>query len=227
MRVPCAATLLALFMLSIVALASSDSATAPAPVATTIEKFSVFHNLQIGKYVQRGELELMDDGTAQYHSIGVQDPPHLTETESMPRDPTKYAVVLQSPQGKAQYVLPIDRCRLSGDDKAEETFVLHTTGLGSVFHVDYDAGKSANCLQKNRESPVRPVVFTRALLKPRAIGPTPKLAAVASIDATTGKEKQPEPQKSFLAKYWYYIIPLVLVLLFTGEEPQQEGNARR
>ncbi|PIA15417.1 hypothetical protein COEREDRAFT_93227 [Coemansia reversa NRRL 1564] len=226
MRVPCAATLLALFMLSVVALASSDSAT-PAPVATTIEKFSVFHNLQFGEYVQRGELQIMDDGTAQYQSIGVQDPPHLTDTEIMPQDPTKYAVVLQSSKGKAQYVLPIDRCRLSDDDKTEETFVLHTAGLGSVFHVDYDAGKTANCLQKNRESPVRPVLFTRVLLRPRAIGPTPKLAAVASIDATTGKEKQPEPQRSFLAKYWYYIIPLVLVLLFTGEEPQQEGNARR
>ncbi|KAJ2082217.1 hypothetical protein H4R24_001738 [Coemansia sp. RSA 988] len=227
MRTSCVATLLALYVLSVVAFASSDSTAAPSPAAATIEKFNVFHNLDLGDYVQRGEVQLLDDGTAQYQSIGVQNPPQFTDTDALSQDPAKYTVVLQSTQGKAQYVLPVDRCRLSGSDKTEETFVFHTTNLGNVFHVDYDAGETANCLQKSQESSVRPIVFTRALLKPRTIGPTPKLAAVASIDAATGKEKQPEQQKSFLAKYWYYIIPLVLVLLFTGEESQQEGNTRR
>ncbi|KAJ1999220.1 hypothetical protein GGI04_004660, partial [Coemansia thaxteri] len=134
-----------------------------------------------------------------------------------------YTVILRSQNSGARHVLSVKRCRLNGEKKADETFVLHETEGGSVFRADYNAGKGSNCLK----SPLAdtPSFATKALVKSRVRGPTPELAIAASIDASTGKEKQPEPQKGFLAKYWYYLIPIVLLLMFSGEEPQQEAKS--
>ncbi|KAJ1668496.1 hypothetical protein IW140_000328 [Coemansia sp. RSA 1813] len=214
----------------LVALASGSEQQAAA-VSQTLD---VFDNRKASKFMQRGELQLLTDGTAQYHSIGVQQPPQLPLSKVFfepTTDPALYTVIVQ-PQNNAsaRFILPIKRCRLSTDaKKLEETFVVHQTEKGDVFHVDYDAGKSENCVRKQegRQSDKEPVVFTRVLVSRQAQGPMPKLAAAANIDMSTGKEVQPEPSKSFLAKYWYYLIPIVLLLMLGGEEPQQEGNNRR
>ncbi|KAJ2526838.1 hypothetical protein EV175_007611, partial [Coemansia sp. RSA 1933] len=158
-------------------------------------------------------------------------PPQLSLPKSIIKpavDAALYTVAVQA-QNKdtSPFLIPIRRCRLNtAAKKLEETFVVHQTENGDVFRVDYDAGNSENCARKS-DSKNEPVVLTRALVSTRLQGPAPKLAAAANIDMSTGKEVQPEPQKSFLAKYWYYLIPIVLMLMLGGEEPQQEGNNRR
>ncbi|KAI9501936.1 hypothetical protein GGI25_000191 [Coemansia spiralis] len=208
-------TVIPLFLSALLAAASSNEAE---PAIT--QTLDVFHNLSPTDYIQRGELQLRADGTAQYHSVGMQQPPQLQG--DFGADPSLYTVVVRAKD--AQFVLPIKRCRLNAKKKLEETFVVHENE-GGVFHVDYDAGTGDNCLEKNRYED--PAWLTRVVVNRQVDGPVPVLAAAASIDASTGKEVQPEPQKSFLAKYWYYIIPIVLLLMLGGEEPQQEGNTRR
>ncbi|KAJ2359431.1 hypothetical protein IWW50_005163 [Coemansia erecta] len=214
-----AALLLLLF--SALTLATTDDALLP--MAT--EKFDVFHDIDYAKFVQRGELHAINDGTAQYQPIGLQDPPQLSDVDMKDLDSSKYTVILRSQKSGARFVLPIQRCRLGSDQTADETFVMHATGSGDVFHIDYDAGSSANC--HKYKGMATPAVHTKALLRTRAVGPTPKLNPAATIDTSTGKEHQPEPPKSFLAKYWYYIVPIVLILMLGGEDKQEEGNTRR
>ncbi|KAJ2764842.1 hypothetical protein IWQ56_000490 [Coemansia nantahalensis] len=201
------------------------AADQPAAAAAARESFEVFHNASPGKFTLRGELQILDDGTARYQPVSVHDPPQLPSADVPPQDPTTYAVVLRSLKNGAQFVRPISRCRLHGAD-TEETFVAHESEAGDVFHIDYDAGTRANCMAPDR-SPFAPAAHSRALLRRRAAGPVPRLAEPVRIDAATGKEQAPEAPRSFIAKYWYYILPIVVLLLFTGEEPQQEGGAQR
>ncbi|KAJ2780515.1 hypothetical protein H4R18_003417 [Coemansia javaensis] len=212
-------------------LAPALAAEGAAAAAAVSERFEVFHNQNHpAEYVQRGELQVLDDGTARYLPVGLQEPPRLPDADALPRDPASYAVVLRSLKSGAQHVLPVRRCRLGGDAAAlEETFVVHETEAGAVFHIDYDAGDRANCLQPSPAATPGPAARTKVLLRRRAEGPAPLLAEAPKIDAATGKEQQPEPPRSFLAKYWIYIVPVIILLLFTGEEPQQEreGNTRR
>ncbi|KAJ2334427.1 hypothetical protein GGH91_005700, partial [Coemansia sp. RSA 2671] len=163
--------------------------------------------------------------TALYQSIAAKDSSKLVDAGKQALSADQYyTVVLRSQNSGAQYALAARRCRLNGEKKVDETFVLHETDSG-VFRVDYDAGKGSNCLKGSLDDV--PTFVTKALVKRRVQGPTPQLAVAASIDASTGKEKVPEPEKGFLAKYWYYLVPLVLLLLLGGEESQQEGNSRQ
>ncbi|KAJ2456703.1 ER membrane protein complex subunit 10 [Coemansia sp. RSA 2424] len=195
--------------------------------ALAADTFDVFHSLAPNEFVQRGEIRILPNKTAEYQSIDAKGSPKLVDAgEQVPSADLYYTVMLRSQNSGAQHVLAVKRCRLNGEKKVDETFVLHETEGGSLFRVDYDAGKGSNCLK----SPLAdmPAFATKALVKSRVRGPAPELAVAASIDASTGKEKQPEPQKGFLAKYWYYLIPIALLLLLGGEEqPQQEGNTRR
>ncbi|KAJ2608263.1 hypothetical protein EV177_005072 [Coemansia sp. RSA 1804] len=206
--------------------------------AALVQTLNVFDNRKTPDFVQRGEVQLFTDGTAQYHGIGIQQPPQLSLANELVEqniDPALYTVIVQpqnSNNDSADFVLSIRRCRLNTDAKRlEETFVVHQKDNGDVFHIDYDAGKSENCARKEeknqQQSNSDPTVLSRVLVSQQKQGPVPKLAAAANIDVSTGKEVQPEPQKSFLAKYWYYLIPIVFLLLLGGEEPQQEGNNRR
>ncbi|KAJ2162859.1 hypothetical protein GGF46_000241 [Coemansia sp. RSA 552] len=223
MRILDRALALLLLLLNAGVLADDDAETVVAP--STVEAFEVFHNPNPSEFVQRGELQLMSDGTAQYSPVGLQSPPLLSNSEVSESDSAEYTLVLRSLKSSAKYVLPVQRCRLNGDASAEETFVVYETEDGNVFHIDYDAGTSTNCQKGGL--PVTPPVLTRALLRKRMPGPQPKLAAPPQIDTSTGKEQQAEPPKSFLAKYWYYLVPLAILLFMGGEEPQQEGNSRR
>ncbi|KAJ2743884.1 hypothetical protein GGI20_003392 [Coemansia sp. BCRC 34301] len=195
-------------------------------VELAIDTFDVFHSYAPNDFIQRGEIRVLQNQTAAYQPVGTKGSPKLADVSELGlHADLYYTVILRSQNSGTQHVLSVKRCRLNGERNADETFVLHETEGGSVFRVDYDAGKSSNCLK----SPLAdmPSFATKALVRSRVRGPTPELAVAASIDASTGKEKQPEPQKGFLAKYWYYLVPIALLLLLSGEEPQQEGNARR
>ncbi|KAJ2869870.1 hypothetical protein FB639_004720 [Coemansia asiatica] len=189
-----------------------------------LDTLRVYDNLNPGIYTQRGELILTDP--VQYSSLAIQGSPIVDADTKLPEDPSMYAVLLKSQKTDSQFALSLPWCRLNGERKPKETFVVHMGQDDSLLHVHYSAGSSENC--KNTQIPVEsPAFSTSAVVKRRVQGPTPELAMAANIDLSTGKEKEPEPQKSFLVKYWYYIVPIVLLLMLGGEEPQQEGNTRR
>ncbi|KAJ1826229.1 hypothetical protein LPJ56_002287 [Coemansia sp. RSA 2599] len=188
-----------------------------------LDTLKVYDNLNPGFYTQRGELILADP--VQYSPATIQSPP-MADADSKTSDPSMYTVLLSSQKTDSQFALSLPRCRLNGERAPKETFVVHMAQDGSLLRVDYSAGKLENC--KKAPIPVEsPAFSTSVVVKRRVQGPSPELAMAANIDLSTGKEKEPEPQKSFLVKYWYYIVPIVLLLMLGGEEPQQEGNTRR
>ncbi|KAJ2888415.1 hypothetical protein IWW38_004942, partial [Coemansia aciculifera] len=162
--------------------------------ALSRDTFDVFHALVPNELVQRGEIRVLENKTAVYQPIDAKSSPKIAYADKQDLDVgLYYTVMLRSQNSGVQHVLSVKRCRLNGAKKVDEAFVLHETEDGSLFRVDYDAGKSANCLK----SPLAdlPLFATKALVKSRVHGPTPELAVSANIDASTGKETQPEPQK--------------------------------
>ncbi|KAJ2378195.1 hypothetical protein IW150_000943 [Coemansia sp. RSA 2607] len=219
MRLLNLSTLLPLLVLGCLAGVSAEPLVA--------DTLSVYDNLNSDHFTQRGELVLSDP--AEYSPVGLQNPPVIdySTVANWTTDNSMYAVLLQSHKTNAQLVFMVPRCRLNGDRVVKESFVVHAAADGSLLHIDYTAGKAANC-KDARAMLETPTFSTDVVVRRRVQGPTPELAQAASIDLTTGKEKTPEPQKSFLVKYWYYIVPIMLLLLLGGgEEPQQEGNTRR
>ncbi|KAJ1943783.1 hypothetical protein FBU59_002800 [Linderina macrospora] len=205
-----------LFLLNALALVSAS------------ETFDVYHNLNPSEFVQRGELRVLDDGTTAYQAVSIQHPPVLpTDEIALPDASKQYALVLRSSKTGSQYVLPVDRCRLGGQKKVDEVFIVHEDEQNEPFHIDYSAGSRESCkgglgVESNLE------FVTKIMLRKREVGAAPKLAFAATIDTATGKEQKPEEDKGFFAKYWYYIVPVMLLLLVSGDDGQQaEGNTRK
>ncbi|KAJ1901540.1 hypothetical protein LPJ66_000714 [Kickxella alabastrina] len=198
------------------------------PAHASADTLEVFHNLAPNKFTQRGELTLTDPPA---YSPIISDgfpPPTLPDTDAWAQqgDRSQYAVVLRSQKTGSLVHLAAPRCRLNGAARPKEVFVVHAERNGALLHVDYAVGSLENC--HSRTLVDVDGFDTQVVVRRRMQGPTPELAAAVSIDANTGSEKAPEVQKSFIMKYWYYIVPIVLMLLLTGEDaPQQEGTARR
>ncbi|KAJ2306777.1 hypothetical protein IWW54_004632 [Coemansia sp. RSA 2705] len=196
------ALLTVLVLLVLGALATDESPAA-------IETLEVFDDCAQSAYVRRGEIRVHGDGTAQYHKGDGTAQAHggaeLDEPQPQP-GADACAVVVRAGDGR-RFVQTVARSRLGGD----ETFVVHV-GDG-VVRVDYGADKHG-------------AGASRVVVRRRAAGPEPRLGRAAAVDAA-GRERQAEAPKSFLAKYWYYIVPLVLILLLGGEEPKEGGGAQR
>mmetsp|Transcript_18219 Transcript_18219/g.30395 ORF Transcript_18219/g.30395 Transcript_18219/m.30395 type:complete len:249 (-) Transcript_18219:178-924(-) len=67
---------------------------------------------------------------------------------------------------------------------------------------------------------------TAGVIPVQATGPRPPALANLKIDVEdVGEAEKPEASQSFLRKYWYIVLPMVLFTLFGGVEPPPEGGA--
>ncbi|BFZ61386.1 hypothetical protein YB2330_002451 [Saitoella coloradoensis] len=47
---------------------------------------------------------------------------------------------------------------------------------------------------------------------------------IVARPATADGEEVPEPEKTFLQKYWQYLVPIVLVMLLTGGGSEEKAK---
>ncbi len=76
-----------------------------------------------------------------------------------------------------------------------------------------------------KECPVSTTLFTKKptlTLSKTQYPNRPVLSKLPEVDARTGQQVQPD-KRSFIQKYWMYIVPVLLMVLLGGgnEEPQQ------
>ncbi|KAJ3183420.1 hypothetical protein HDU87_006739 [Geranomyces variabilis] len=125
-----------------------------------------------------------------------------------------YRVYVEGDGVKLTAAVPL--CMLEASEYQEQ-ITLHLDSNGVPWHLDYLVG-ATSC-----EKPAKPLGRTPKTLVfiERALaGTRPKLEQMVE----TTVDGKPEPEKSFIQKYWFYIVPAVLILLLQsgGEEPAKK-----
>ncbi|PVV02814.1 hypothetical protein BB560_002723 [Smittium megazygosporum] len=92
-----------------------------------------------------------------------------------------------------------------------EEFTFQLDENDDIIHIDYavepqDSDSNVEDMSKYE---------TRVEIVKIKEGPSPRIKKPVVIDSRTGKVEQPE-KKGFLATYWYIILPVVLLLMFSG-----------
>jgi len=119
----------------------------------------------------------------------------------------------------------VKACALESSD-FKDSIHLHVNSRGHVTSISYS---TANDCSSNRphEHHTKIQFNTAVALDLGLEGPKPILEATAPAPQPgTGQPQQEQAPQSFIARYWYYIVPAVLLMLLSGFGSQGEGNAQ-
>ncbi|KAI8602678.1 hypothetical protein EDD21DRAFT_371186 [Dissophora ornata] len=150
----------------------------------------------------------------------------LDEQDQMEKTPGSYVfyqIKLRDESRGWEAMSSIKSCLLVASD-FQEQITLHLDQDRQVFAFDYYTSASKCENEDKKEFPLTSLDLFKSVkvdLSTGNAGPKARYsrAQAIKIDNQTGK---PEEEKTFFQKYWVYILPIVLVMLFTGGgEPEK------
>ncbi|KAF9273961.1 ER membrane protein complex subunit 10 [Mortierella alpina] len=132
-----------------------------------------------------------------------------------------YQIKLRDESRNWESMSSIKSCLLVASD-FQEKITLHLDQNREVFAFDYYTSASA-CEEKHqKEFPLKTLDHFKNVsidIAPSQSGPKARYARAQGIKMDeTGN---PAVEKTFFQKYWVYIVPIVLVMLLTGGEPEK------
>jgi len=119
----------------------------------------------------------------------------------------------------------VKACYLYGS-RLTEKITIAIDFYGNVIGLSIISPRS-DCLQEIHIPPHNAVFNSTVLIQSQVAGPVPdtqlfvKKIEQEKHDQATGKGKD---NRSFIAKYWMYIVPVVLVVLLSSQAEPQEGG---
>ncbi|KAF9905331.1 ER membrane protein complex subunit 10 [Linnemannia zychae] len=135
-----------------------------------------------------------------------------------------YQIMLKDESRGWQALSSIKSCLLIASD-FQERIALHLDQDRKVFAFDYYTTTSECSEQSSQEYPIKSLdVFNNVKVSIDGPQTAPKSrfhkAQAIKVDET-GK---PEAEKTFFQKYWMYIMPVVIIFLFSGGEPEKKAE---
>ncbi|KAF9097694.1 ER membrane protein complex subunit 10 [Mortierella sp. GBA35] len=178
------------------------------------------------------ELHTYDDGyteTQEEFEQRVEEWTQLQEDldnapEKTPGSYAFYQIMLKD-ESRGWYALSSIKSCLLVASNFQERIALHLDQDRKVFAFDYYTTASECSDDHKKEYPITSLdVFSDVKLSIDSTQNGPKSrfhkAQVIKVDET-GK---PEAEKTFFQKYWVYIMPLVIIFLFAGGEPEKRAE---
>ncbi|KAH7043608.1 hypothetical protein BKA57DRAFT_470209 [Linnemannia elongata] len=143
--------------------------------------------------------------------------------EKTPGTVAFYQIMLKDESRGWQALSSIKSCLLVASD-FQERIALHLDHDRKVFAFDYYTTSDLCSEENDKEYPIKSLdVFKNVKVTIDAPQTAPKSnlhkAQAIKVDET-GK---PEAEKTFFQKYWMYIMPVVIIFLFTGGEPEKKA----
>ncbi|OUM64157.1 hypothetical protein PIROE2DRAFT_69286 [Piromyces sp. E2] len=168
------------------------------------------HRLSSQKdFVKRGDITLKSNKSQTGNYVGVKD----SGIKSKINKNDLYLVEIRDLKGNVLSSSYTNACFLQESDYKDE-FILHVNGEGKVLFADYFTDKTQCSEEIKDDIPAGDAFKTNVrVLKPEQ-GQRPHLTSLKYFKREQAKKQMKE--QGFFAKYWMYILPVVLILLFTG-----------
>ncbi|KAK9767422.1 hypothetical protein K7432_002821 [Basidiobolus ranarum] len=181
---------------------------------TQEQRIGVWHKIESQEeYIKRGEIVYtLKPKTAKY--ITDENSPQLKHSDN-----SLYTVKvgsLRENEVEAVTFSSVKWCMLEASQFSDK-FTLHFDKEENFFHADYHPG-AHDCQQSNLGSDV--IFNTSVELAKPYYELRPKLQRINQEEL---KQKETAENTNFFMKYWYIIVPVVLVLLVGGGDAPKEG----
>ncbi|KAG0263322.1 hypothetical protein BG011_008951 [Mortierella polycephala] len=132
-----------------------------------------------------------------------------------------YQIQLRDDSRKWDAMSSIKSCLLLASDFQEE-ITLHLDQNREVFAFDYYTGAYKCEDEHKKEFPLTSLDHFKNVKVDVATGHAgPKARYVRAQAVKMDETGNPAVEKSFLQKYWMYIVPALVIMMFTGGEPEK------
>ncbi|CAG8525576.1 10094_t:CDS:10 [Acaulospora morrowiae] len=185
-------------------------------------KYIVYHKLfNQPTYSERGVLVLTPSRKVTKYSssigtLSIQDFANGTHLDSF------YQIKIVNEQNPQKVLKSFTKACLLEASNFEDEIVVHLDKHNTIHHFDYYTS-IGHC---NSTTVLQFVNFKTTVHTIKSVnGASPKLTRALPLKEDGTVEKPPE-EKSFLQKYWWYLIPILILLSTSGapEEGQQRGR---
>ncbi|KAJ3170522.1 hypothetical protein HK101_011330 [Irineochytrium annulatum] len=213
-------------LLSLASSPPDDAPVAPATPASVKHQFQVLHRVDGDKPFSRRGVITYDPASrkkaANKYENNKEDKGVQEVVTARAGEDTLYYVELRhvGPVAGVEGVMlnaSVRLCLLQAS-KYHEHMNIHFDQAGIPFHLDYIVN-SGSCTDKPPAFPSNGFKTTVSLARKDVIRPR-----LEQIHAET-KDGKAEPEKTLWQKYWWYAIPIVIMLLMSGADAPAEGGA--
>ncbi|KAJ3054219.1 ER membrane protein complex subunit 10 [Rhizophlyctis rosea] len=192
-------------------------------VGLPFRRLHVYHTINNGPYAKRGTIKY--DHTSLKKSANTFEPlsedPLILRVEGGIADRSSlYRVAVRIPGSDKELNASTPFCFLYGAG-FKDHITIHVDEKGEPWHLDYLV-PSSEC-----KSPEQGTIEVQFKTQVTIMHPVPATRPQLEEIVQGSPDGKPPPEKSFLQKYWMYIVPILIILLLNGGEDSQGGPARR